>query len=203
MYWGLIEDWVHGWALCRGAQSPVRLSDGYRIQLPDRTRYVLAGVDTVARRQAELTEPGTWLKVIGSRAHVVDALSESWELEDEQHMMVRDIGEPSPVPPPAGYHLVTSQDGPVWTALLRTGVDEPAARATVGVHDEVAVVDMVETEPAHRRRGLGVVLMAELMVLGAAAGATRAVLGATTDGRGLYERLGWRLGPDLVGARRR
>ncbi len=48
--------------------------------------------------------------------------------------------------------------------------------------------------------GLGTVVMAELERHALDAGLTRAVLGATGDGRALYERLGWDVGATLAGA---
>ena len=49
----------------------------------------------------------------------------------------------------------------------------------------------VYTEPAHRRRGLSRRLMSELIAWCRAHGITRITLHASTDGRPLYEGLGF------------
>ncbi|MCP3804832.1 GNAT family N-acetyltransferase [Allokutzneria sp. A3M-2-11 16] len=65
---------------------------------------------------------------------------------------------------------------------------------------EASVVDKVITEPEHRRKGLGSVVMSELDVLAAELGAVRAVLVATEAGLGLYGRLGWTVLSPLTAA---
>jgi predicted GNAT family acetyltransferase len=68
------------------------------------------------------------------------------------------------------------------------------------VRGRAAVIDVVETDPAHRRRGLGSVVMAELSRAAADRGAVRAVLVATEAGRALYEKLGWRVESPITAA---
>jgi GNAT superfamily N-acetyltransferase len=65
------------------------------------------------------------------------------------------------------------------------------------------VVDQVETAPEHRRRGLGAPVMRTLQNAALEAGAQRAVLGATAEGRALYTALGWRTAAPLTGLLRR
>lgn len=70
----------------------------------------------------------------------------------------------------------------------------------MGLGESYAVADQIATDDRHRRLGLGTVVMAELERHALEAGLTRAVLGATGDGRALYERLGWDVGAVLAGA---
>jgi predicted GNAT family acetyltransferase len=85
--------------------------------------------------------------------------------------------------------------------FLRVLADDGAlaARGQIAVTGESAVVDQVETEPAHRRRGLGSVVMRRLANIAVERGATTAVLGASVEGKALYESLGWRVRAPLAG----
>ncbi|WP_093799080.1 GNAT family N-acetyltransferase [Streptomyces sp. Wb2n-11] len=74
-----------------------------------------------------------------------------------------------------------------------------AARGQVAPTGRTAVVDQVETAPAHRRKGLGALVMRTLQDTAREQGATAGILGATTDGRGLYESLGWQACAPLTG----
>jgi predicted GNAT family acetyltransferase len=64
---------------------------------------------------------------------------------------------------------------------------------------EVSVVDMVETGTAHQRRGLGSVGMRTLADLALDRGAVTGILGASDEGRALYESLGWKRHAPLTG----
>jgi ribosomal protein S18 acetylase RimI-like enzyme len=64
-----------------------------------------------------------------------------------------------------------------------------------------AVADMVSTEPAHRRRGLGRAVMGALVAEAIKQGATDGLLVASPDGLGLYRALGWSVAADMVFAR--
>lgn len=66
-----------------------------------------------------------------------------------------------------------------------------AAEGTVGVLDEVATFDSVETTPAFQRRGLGRHVMATLTQQAMGRGALRGVLAASNQGRQLYQSMGW------------
>ena len=66
-----------------------------------------------------------------------------------------------------------------------------AAEGTVGVLDEEAVFDAIETSPRFQRRGLGRCVVAMLTSYALDRGATHGVLAATDQGRLLYESLGW------------
>ncbi|XUL91699.1 GNAT family N-acetyltransferase [Streptomyces galilaeus] len=92
---------------------------------------------------------------------------------------------------PAGYRLRTWSRAGVTRALVRTEDGAFAARGQIAVTGSTAVVDQVETGPAHRRRGLGRLVMAVLADAAAGQGAVVGVLGATPEGRALYERVGW------------
>ncbi|MFJ8495383.1 GNAT family N-acetyltransferase [Streptomyces sp. NPDC094038] len=64
------------------------------------------------------------------------------------------------------------------------------------------MADQILTAPVHQRRGLGSAVMGALQQQALAAGATRTVLGASPQGRALYESLGWRTHTAFVSLRR-
>ncbi|WP_145807093.1 GNAT family N-acetyltransferase [Kribbella amoyensis] len=91
-----------------------------------------------------------------------------------------------------------SSDLIVTRATLHGGVVSSGRMAVVG---EDAVADRIETDPAHRRRGLGSAVMASLVETAAAQGAKRGILIASIDGLRLYRSLGWKVIADIVIAR--
>ncbi|WP_410562317.1 GNAT family N-acetyltransferase [Amycolatopsis sp. cmx-4-61] len=194
----ILEAWVRGWAVSRATPPPVPEPDGYRIDvgLPGhRVRYLLRSPASVPDRARTVAAPGTWLKTCGSRAAVLAGLTPEWTAGETEYLMAVE----GPVPPaavPPGYAVTVSGDGPAWEVRLTAG-GTPAARGQVAVADGVAVFDKIETEPEHRRRGLGRVVMHRLSE---AAGAGSSVLLASEAGRGLYASLGWRVVSDVVPA---
>ncbi|NGY61476.1 GNAT family N-acetyltransferase [Lentzea sp. NEAU-D13] len=202
--WGqAVEDWVQGWALSRGTPDPVPEPDGYRVDvgLPEhRVRYVLLDPRSVGPRAAGLTESGTWLKVCGSPEQVRDGLSPRWTIRAPEYLMSTELGARSPIAPPDPYTVDLRSTGDVHDVAVRAADGGCAAKGRVAVHGRAAVIDMVETDPAHRRRGLGKVVMAELTRVAAERGAVRAVLVATEEGRALYEHLGWTVESPITAA---
>ncbi len=66
-----------------------------------------------------------------------------------------------------------------------------AAEGTIGVLDDVAVFDAIETSQQFRRRGLGRCVVSMLTSYALDHDATTGILAATNQGRLLYESLGW------------
>lgn len=196
----IVTDWVWGWALSRGTPDPVEEPDGYRIDvgLPEhRVRHVLLEPGSARLRAAGITEPGTWLKVCGSLDRPMDS---RWTVSPPEYLMSIELGAHPAVTPPAHYTVDVHSTGDVHDAVVRTTGGEHAATGRVAVRRRAAVIDMVETDPAHRRRGLGRVVMSELSRIASERGAVRAVLVATEAGRALYEQLGWTVESPITAA---
>jgi GNAT superfamily N-acetyltransferase len=66
-----------------------------------------------------------------------------------------------------------------------------AAEGSVGVLDDWATFDQIETTPRFRRQGLARQVMDRLTHYAVAANAKHGILVATHDGRLLYESIGW------------
>lgn len=197
----IVTDWVWGWALSRSTPDPVTEPDGYRVDvgLPEhRVRYVLPDPSSVGPRAAGITEPGTWLKVCGSPDQV--RLSPRWTVSAPEYLMSIELGTRPFITPPDHYIVELQSTGDVHDAVVRTASGEYAAKGRVAVRGRAAVIDMVETDPAHRRRGLGSVVMSELSRAALDRSAVRAVLVATEAGRGLYEKLGWTVESPMTAA---
>jgi GNAT superfamily N-acetyltransferase len=65
------------------------------------------------------------------------------------------------------------------------------ARGLAAIVGSDAVMHDIQTDPAHRRRGLGSVVMGALSRRALERGARTGLLMATTDGFQLYRKLGW------------
>ncbi|MEV0681488.1 GNAT family N-acetyltransferase [Actinosynnema sp. NPDC050436] len=199
----VVADWVWGWALSRGTVDPVTEPDGFRVDvgLPGhRVRYVLVEPRSVGARAAGLRDPGTWVKVCGPLDEVRSGLGPEWVLGEPEYLMSTGLGEQPPLAPPAPYAVELRSTGDVHDVVLRAGDGGCAAKGRVAVRGLAAVVDMVETDPAHRRRGLGRVVMSELSRVASARGAVRGVLVATEAGLALYRKLGWTVESPITAA---
>ncbi|GAB4589190.1 GNAT family N-acetyltransferase [Nocardia sp. IFM 10818] len=166
-----------------------------------RVRFVLTGTASVRRRAESLTEPGTWLKVCGRRDEVLPLLDSAWRVGDPEYLMsVPVAGGDARIAAPAGYSSEIVAERGFHEVVVRREDGAHAARGRVAVHGATAVVDQVVTEPDHRRRGLGRVVMDGLRTVAAAHGATTAVLVSTVEGRHLYRTLGWQVDSEMVAA---
>ncbi|MFI5669908.1 GNAT family N-acetyltransferase [Streptomyces sp. NPDC051704] len=206
-----VRAWVHGWSASRGAAEPAPSAWGFTIDVGLHghvMRHVLhsADEDTVRAITAGATAPGVWLKAFVPPETLEPWLAPGWHLAGGAGYL---MAAPLPVAPtrtpdriPEGYRMNTwTRDG-VTRALVRTAGGAFAARAQIAVTGHTAVVDQVETDPAHQRRGLGRLVMNRLTGAAAEQGATAGVLGATPEGRALYETTGWRVLAPLTSALR-
>ncbi|MGK5642543.1 GNAT family N-acetyltransferase [Streptomyces sp. URMC 126] len=194
----LVRAWAAGWAVSRGTPPPAGHPWGCVIEvgLPGRSeRRVVYVPDAESVRAATADPvPHAWLKAAADPGEVARLLSAGWEVDDEDtgHLMAVDLVPDGPSPVPPGYAVsVTRADG-VVRARVTDAAGGVAAQGHLTVVGDVAVVDRVVTEAAHRRRGLGRVVMRALTERALAEGAFTGVLGATDDGRALYETLGWK-----------
>lgn len=200
---GLIKAWVHGWALSRGVDVPAAEPDGYRLDVGrpgHRVRYVLSDSSAAGHRARALTEPGTWLKVSGSREEVAETVPSNWNLGPPEYLMSMPLTVRPAIPAPEPYRSELVGDGVVTDVVVRAPDGSRAATGRVAIAGGTAVVDQVVTEPEHQRRGLGRFVMRRLDEVAVAAGAERAVLVATEEGRALYLALGWTVATEITAA---
>jgi len=183
----LVNAWGRGWALSRGTPAPVETPGGYRVDVGDpghRVRHVFHTYDRDALAAVE-PAPGTWIKTAGELPPLP-----GWTYGPPGHLMTIELRE-AKTEPPAGYTL-RLVDGDVTAAVIETTEGAHAAHAHIAVTGDFAVIDRVETDPAHRRRSLGRVAVGALTSRARESGADTGVLVATDVGRDLYTAMGWR-----------
>lgn len=198
-----IRAWVEGWVVSRGAAEPLEQPWGLTVDvglLRHATRHVLTHADeeTVRKLAEAYAAPAVCLKVFLEPETVLPWLAPEWVPDGPGWLMTTEL-RPSKAEPPAGYGVRTWERGGVIRTLVTSADGGFAARGQIAPTGATAVADQIETAPAHRRRGLGAFVMRTLHTAAVERGATVGVLGATTDGKGLYESLGWRVRLPLVG----
>ncbi|WJY42597.1 GNAT family N-acetyltransferase [Streptomyces sp. P9-2B-2] len=194
----LVRTWVSGWAISRHRPTPVAKPWGLYVEVgrPDQIgRHVLPDAYelTVREAAASVAVPHTWLKVPREPAEVARWLPDGWVVDADEagHLMATDLRVTRPTAPEGYTVSVETRDG-VTYIQLHDMAGELAAQGQMAVLGEATVIDRVITEQAHRRRGLGAFVMRTLADRAVADGATLGVLGATDEGRALYETLDWK-----------
>ncbi|MFG2459364.1 GNAT family N-acetyltransferase [Streptomyces sp. NPDC048523] len=215
---GVVKAWVTGWVVSRGAAAPEHEPWGFTIdvgQLAHVSRHVFDAlgddVDEKAVRQVAdgVTGAGVWLKVFQDPEVVGGWLGEGWWVDPEPGFLMTvplttatTTTTPAERPAaPAGYRLRTWTVRGVTRMLVAAPDGSLAARGQVAPTGATAVFDQIETAAAHRRRGLGSLVMRTLQAVAAATGAQTGVLAGTPAGRGLYEALGWHVEAPLTSAK--
>ncbi|WP_058043428.1 GNAT family N-acetyltransferase [Streptomyces roseifaciens] len=194
----LVRVWASGWALSRQTPRPAEHPWGVYIevgQAEQAGRHVIFEAHESAVRAAagSVGVPHTWLKVPTEPEDVRPWLPGGWVVDEEEtgHLMAVDLSATEPVAP-EGYTESLERSGGVTFVRVHDAAGELAAKGQVALLGHEAVVDRVVTEEAHRRRGLGAFVMRTLSHHAVAGGASLGVLGATDEGRALYETLGWK-----------
>ncbi|MFC9945017.1 GNAT family N-acetyltransferase [Streptomyces pratensis] len=206
-----VRAWVHGWALSRGAAEPDSSPWGFTVNigLPGHVMsHVLPTADAATVREITggATRPGVWLKAFVRAESLGSWIAPGWSLPGGPGYLMsarlRPARAGTPTAVPDGYRLSTwTRDG-VTHARVCAADGTRAARGQTAVIGATAVVDRVETHPAHRRRGLGRLIMHTLTDSAAERGATTGLLASTAEGRSLYETTGWAVAAPLANALR-
>jgi len=191
----LLFGWLAARSIARGLPAPVADRGGFRVDTGGEVEVRRWGFTQPGMGLSELGRtldaPGHFLKLCGTGQDLLAALPPRWRLQDEPGYVMRGPETPPPAAAlPAGYGLQLDRDtrGSRVTILAPDG--ELAASGTAAEAAGVFVYDRIITEPDHRRRGLGRVVMAALRETRADLAATE-LLVATDDGRALYATLGW------------
>jgi GNAT superfamily N-acetyltransferase len=202
----LVERWHRGWIAADGLTSEYR--DGYLVVHVNRAHRVfewIATDDAEAGAVASIvaaTEEPSWLSVPTHSPSKVIAEVEAAGLvvaRPDETFMRRPLADHPFSGPPEGYSLEVTRDPVIRVQVLADG--EVAASGLMAVVGQDAVAHRIETAEAHRRRGLGSVVMGTLVREAVRDGATTGLLFSSTDGVHLYRSLGWEKISDLVVAR--
>ncbi|MEW5355457.1 GNAT family N-acetyltransferase [Streptomyces sp. 16-176A] len=213
---GLIRRWLDGWTVARSlpeAEPVEPAGDGLRSRCdqPGREVEVFAlradeEPESVARLAAAVATARqvTWLTVPTLRPDTVEAVVGAAGLELVQRsewFMTTDLAEHPQHEPAALYEREVRTEGPVTVVSLHAPSGEVAARGTIAVVGGDAIADRIETDSAHRRRGLGRAVMSALAEAAVSQGARTGLLIASQEGQRLYSALGWRHEADVLIAR--
>lgn len=213
---GLIRRWLNGWTAARSlpeAEPVGSTGDGLRSVCgqPGREVELFAlradeEPESLARLAAAVAAERrtTWLTVPTLHPDAVEAVFGAAGLEllhQSEWFMTTDLTEHPQHAPAAPYEREVRTEGPVTVVSLREPSGEVAARGTIAVVGADAIADRVETDAAHRRRGLGRAVMSALAEAAVARGARTGLLLASEEGQRLYSSLGWHHAADVLIAR--
>lgn len=193
----LLRRWVEGWRLCRGLGPVIEYDDALAVvlRLPGRERELFALTDepAVVDRLAAGTIEDVWLTVTTEDGDGVARRLAGAGLEPfaEQKMLMSIELRDHPQPATSSYQLELTSDGPLEYVRILAADGTVAARGMVSIVDNDAVMHDIQTDPAHRRRGLGSVVMGVLSRRAIERGAESGLLMATAEGVHLYRKLGW------------
>lgn len=192
---GLLAAWLTARSMARGLALPVPDHGGWRVEtgLPGEIRrYVFPGpAPGISALAASIHGPHIFIKMCGSGEQLLRLLPPRWQLLPGGFFMTQEGSLHAPALP-AGYRLEVATSQAITMARIVTGEGTVAASGHAVEHARVFVFDRIVTEAAHRRRGLGRVLIAALAAR-QRSGSARRVLVATEDGLKLYASLGWQV----------
>jgi GNAT superfamily N-acetyltransferase len=125
-------------------------------------------------------------------AVLLRALPPGWTLDAPRSLMAA-TRPLAPQPLPAGYHAIDAIEHGTRVLHLLDEHGSSAATGRLHLQQGCAVFDRIETDPAHRRRGLARAVMGLLDRGAVEAGAQERLLVASEQGRALYLALGWQV----------
>ncbi|MFJ8965216.1 GNAT family N-acetyltransferase [Lentzea sp. NPDC102401] len=197
-----VDRWIAGWARAQEVE-PHDLLDNWHVwaDLPGREEErILAGDANVMQHaeDVELQSVPTWLTVATDSPDEVTRVVEQAGLvaRTPETFMRRGLFDHPAPKPPDGYSVRVTPGDVIEVVVTFDG--EEAASGLIAVVGEDAVPHRIETKPAHRRRGLGSVVMGALVQEAVKAGASDGLLFATEEGLHLYRKLGWDTISDVV-----
>jgi GNAT superfamily N-acetyltransferase len=155
-------------------------------------RHVLLGADdaTVRALASSVTLPTTSIKGFMESVDLARLLTPDWTPDPPEVLMATSL-HAAEVRIDGAYRVNVERADSVTYARVTTADGSIAARGQVAVTGGTCVFDQIETAPEHLRRGLGSAIMAALATAATDLGAVTGILGATAQGRALYDALGW------------
>ena len=191
----LIERWLTGRSLARGLPLPFHNSGGLCVEVGavrELRRHVFLDAGPALQAcAAQIQTPLIFLKAAVAPDVMRASLPNCWKIEDVAYLMRGPAAIPSNAALPLSYHISLEAEHGGYVVRVIHASGNFAALGRVAVDGGCAVFDQIVTEKAHRRLGLGTVVMLTLDAMAEKAGATERLLVATEAGHALYERLGW------------
>lgn len=197
-------DWAFGYCAARGYARPVSATFPsalwFDVGKPDQAgRFILgnASSEAAAAAFAAVEAPHIYVDIAAPRDAILPYIPPGWQPRDPMWLMATGTDMPTARPTP-DFIIEVDESANRFEAIARDSDGTPAARGVLGLHGTTAVYDQIVTEAQFGRRGLGSAIMAELGRRALGRGVTECLLVATSDGKALYERLGWTLRSDIV-----
>lgn len=197
-------DWAFGYCAARGYADPVAATLPSALWFdagkPDQTgRFILGNASrkAAATAFAAIEAPHIYVDIAAPRDAILPYIPAHWQPRDPMWLMATGTDMPAARPTP-DFMIEVDESAHRFEAVARHTDGSLAARGVLGIHGTTAVYDQIVTEPQFGRRGLGSAIMAELGRRAVRRGVTECLLVATSDGKALYERLGWTLRSDIV-----
>lgn len=194
-----MEKWLKGWAMSRDLPLPEQWESGYKVKVGEemqKERYVFPKLNNDFIRLARLVhEPWIHLKVCASYEEFRDLIPERWKLQPQGYMM-KCSGRMKTSSGRIGtdYSLEVTEHKPYsFTVKIMYRETEQAAIGRLIIIDGLAVYDRIRTESNHQRKGLATLMMKSLESIALSKGITAGLLVATSQGKPLYESLGWEM----------
>jgi ribosomal protein S18 acetylase RimI-like enzyme len=193
----LLRRWVEGWRLCRGLDPVIEYDDAVAVvlRLPGRERELFALTDDPAAvdRLAAGTIQDVWLTVTTQDGDwIARRLAEAGLEPFAEQKLLMSIGlRDHAQPTTSSYELEICSEGPLEYVRILADDGTVAAMGMAAIVGNDAVMHDIQTDPAHRRRGLGSLVMGALSRRAVERGAQSGLLMATVEGVHLYRKLGW------------
>ena len=212
----LIRRWLDGWTVARSLPEaepvdPAGAGLRSKCDQPGREVEVFAlradeEPESLSRLAAAVAaeRQTTWLTVPTLRPGAVESVLVAAGLEllrRSEWFMTTDLTEHPRHETATPYEREVRTQGPVTIVTLHGPSGEVAARGTIAVVGADAIADRIETDAAHRRRGLGRAMMSALAEAAVSQGARTGLLIASEEGQRLYSSLGWHHEADVLIAR--
>lgn len=190
----LVRAWLEARSLARGLPPPIDDFGGYRLDTHSSTevcRWVFPEVQPgLIELGRTVSAPRHLIKLCGAMDELCAVLPDRWRPHAVAYFMARS-GPAVHAPMPDGYVSEIESNGPRTTARLVGRDGTVVAIGHAAETEQVFVYDRIETDPLHRRKGLGRAVMS-LLSGSKMRVALPELLVATEDGRRLYNALGWR-----------
>ncbi|WP_028279485.1 GNAT family N-acetyltransferase [Arthrobacter sp. H5] len=197
----LVKTWIAGWASCRGYE-PQDHGRTVSVVLTDQQNHlehiVYEPTDEEFRNLVEDTRKDSYrvLTVVTNRMQELIDISEKLRMRvtDRQQALMwvdmagQDVEDPRP--PDEDFKLEHVRDTSCRRVFVTANGDK-AARGSVAVQGDYAVYDRIVTSENYRRRGLGSFVMRALTAAVLEDDVEMGLLMASSDGRHLYQYLGW------------
>lgn len=195
----ILEKWLKGWSLSRELPLPVPYKSGFTVDVNahmQKKQYLFSEPnDDFIHLSKIIDEPWIYLKVSSAFETFKDKIPSKWQIQGDQYMMScfhPMVALKRDLPDDYTIHHDVYNSTHVVRVMTKNG-NEQGAIGRVAIVEDMAVYDQIITDEKHRRKGLASLLMKELEKIALSKGARNNFLVATTEGKSLYETLGWEI----------